>query len=430
MRDILLTAIVFGSIPFILKRPYVGVLMWSWLGYMNPQRMVYGFAYDFPFSMIIALATVIAIIISKEDKRIPWSVLVTVWILFLLWMNITTIFSIDINLAIPEWQRTMKIQFMVLITMLIMNEEKKINALIWVIVISLGYYGIKGGIFAVLTGGEYRVWGPEGTFIEDNNTLALALIMVLPLMRYIQLISDIRYIKWGMGISMLITSLSVLASQSRGALIALVMMAIFMMIKSQKRKILIIAMVITVPIILAFMPQSWFDRMSTLKTYDQDPSAVGRLIAWEFATDMASQRFTGGGFGSFTQQNYLVFSPELIDDVLRADGRYQGAHSIYFEVLGHHGFPGLLLFITIGLLAYRAGSRIIRYSKNDNGQLAWEGNLAAMLQVSLVGYLTGGAFLSLSYYDLYYQMIAILALLKMRIKHVENDASNNQTISP
>ena len=126
----------------------------------------------------------------------------------------------------------------------------------------------------------------------------------------------------------------------------------------------------------------------------------------------------------------MVFSPELIDDVLRADGRYQGAHSIYFEVLGHHGFPGLLLFITIGLLAYRAGSRIIRYSKNDNGQLAWEGNLAAMLQVSLVGYLTGGAFLSLSYYDLYYQMIAILALLKMRIKHVENDASNNQTISP
>jgi len=375
--------------------------------------MAYGFAHDFPFSMIIALVTVAAIMISPEKKQMPWSALVVIWILFLLWINLSTILAIDTNLAIPEWQRTMKIQFMVLITMLIMNDKNRIHALIWVIVISLGYYGIKGGIFALLTGGKYRVWGPEGTFIADNNTLALALIMVLPLMRYIQQETSNRYIRLGMGFSMLLTTFSVLASQSRGALIALIMMAIFMMLKSQKRTVLTMIIIITVPVILSFMPQSWYDRMSTLKTYEQDSSAVGRLIAWQFAVDMASQRFTGGGYGSFTAQNYAVFSPELLDEVVRADNRYQGAHSIYFEILGHHGFPGLILFLAIGFLAYRTGSRVIRESKNNN-QLKWEGNLAAMLQVSLVGYLTGGAFLSLAYYDLYYQIIAVLALLKIR----------------
>jgi probable O-glycosylation ligase (exosortase A-associated) len=382
--------------------------------------MAYGFAYDFPFSMIIALFTVISIILSKEKKQIPWCALVFVWICFLLWINICTIFAIDVDLALPEWQRTMKIQFMVLITMMIMNDKIRINSLIWVIVISLGFYGIKGGIFALLTGGEYRVWGPEGTFIEDNNTLALALIMVLPLMRYIQLETSHRYIKVGMGLGMLITTFSVLASQSRGALIALIMMVIFMMLKSQKRKILTLVIIIMVPIILVFMPQSWYDRMATLETYEQDSSAVGRLIAWQFATDMASQRFTGGGFGSFTAENYAVFSPELLDDVVRADNRYQGAHSIYFEILGHQGFPGLILFISIGILAYRTGSTIIMNSKNNDDQLSWEGNLAAMLQVSLVGYLTGGAFLSLAYYDLYYQIIAILALLKIRSARIKD----------
>lgn len=414
MRDILLAGIVFGSIPFILKRPYIGVLIWSWLGYMNPQRLAYGFAHNFPFSMIIAVVTVIAILISTEKKQIPWSSLVVFWVVLLVWINICTMFAIDIDLAVPEWQRTMKIQFMVLITMLIMNDKNRINALIWVIVLSLGFYGIKGGVFALLTGGEYRVWGPEGTFIADNNTLALALIMVLPLMRYIQLESSNHYIRLGMGMSMLLTTFSILASQSRGALIALVVMAIFMMLKSQKRKKLILVILVTIPIALAFMPQSWYDRMSTLETYEQDNSAVGRLIAWQFAADMASQRFTGGGFGSFTPQNYAVFSPELLDDVMRADNRYQGAHSIYFEILGHQGIPGLILFITISYLAYRTGSKVIQNSKNN--KQAWEGSLGAMLQVSLVGYLTGGAFLSLAYYDLYYQMIAILALLNYRLE--------------
>ena len=46
MRDIALVIIVFGSLPFILARPYIGILMWSWLGYMSPHRLAYGFAYD------------------------------------------------------------------------------------------------------------------------------------------------------------------------------------------------------------------------------------------------------------------------------------------------------------------------------------------------------------------------------------------------
>ncbi len=35
-----------------------------------------------------------------------------------------------------------------------------------------------------------------------------------------------------------------------------------------------------------------------------------------------------------------------------------------------------------------------------------------MLQVSLVGYLVGGAFLSLSYWDFYFTMVAILAAMR------------------
>ena len=68
MRDILVTAIVFGVLPFIFKRPWIGILLWCWLGYMNPHRQAWGFAYDFPFAFITAIVTIAAFLFSKEKK--------------------------------------------------------------------------------------------------------------------------------------------------------------------------------------------------------------------------------------------------------------------------------------------------------------------------------------------------------------------------
>ena len=70
---------------------------------------------------------------------------------------------------------------------------------------------------------------------------------------------------------------------------------------------------------------------------------------------------------------------------------------------------GLGLFLALGFLAFRSCSWIIKQSKTRE-RLTWAGDLAAMLQVSLVGYATGGAFLGLAYFDLYYNLIAIMVI--------------------
>jgi hypothetical protein len=38
--------------------------------------------------------------------------------------------------------------------------------------LSLALLGAKGGVFTLMTAGSYRVWGPPGSFIEDNNEFA------------------------------------------------------------------------------------------------------------------------------------------------------------------------------------------------------------------------------------------------------------------
>ncbi len=71
MRDILVTLLVFGSLPFILKRPYIGVLVWSWISYMNPHRLTWGFAYSLPFAQIVAVTLLFSFLISREKKSYP-----------------------------------------------------------------------------------------------------------------------------------------------------------------------------------------------------------------------------------------------------------------------------------------------------------------------------------------------------------------------
>jgi probable O-glycosylation ligase (exosortase A-associated) len=123
------------------------------------------------------------------------------------------------------------------------------------------------------------------------------------------------------------------------------------------------------------------------------------------AYNSALDRPFGGGFEMFKPATYLMYLPE-------AGGRRTDAHSIYFETLGEHGFIGLGLFLALGIFAWRTCSGIIRQTR-DLPDMVWMRNLAAMLQVSLVGYAVSGAFLGLSYFDYYYALLAIIVGMRL-----------------
>ena len=67
-------------------------LLWTWIGLMNPHKLTWGFAYDFPFAMIVGVVTILAILISSEPKKLPLAPPVKALLAFNLWMTITTIF--------------------------------------------------------------------------------------------------------------------------------------------------------------------------------------------------------------------------------------------------------------------------------------------------------------------------------------------------
>ena len=392
MRDLFVTLAVFIGLPMILKYPYLGVLFWSWIGYMNPHRLSWGFARDFPFAMLIALVTLLAILISKESKKIPWDRATITLVIFIAWMLVTTIYSYYPQLAWLQYEKVVKIQVMTFVTLMLMKDRWRLEMLVLVIVISLGLYGVKGGIFTVLTGGGYHVFGPAGTFIGGNNEIGLALIMTLPLMRYLQMQAKNFWVFWIWVGAMVTTIIAILGTQSRGALVGIIAMSIFLILKSRRRFLVLLMVAMMVPVTFTLMPESWFNRMATIETYQEDQSAQGRLVAWGYAISIANQHpLTGGGFEVFA-------------------GRID-AHSIYFEILGEHGYVGLALFLLLGWFAWRNGAWVLKHTKNQL-ELRWLRDLAAMLQVCLVGYASAGAFLGLAYFDFYYHIVAMTVLAR------------------
>lgn len=402
MRDLLLTALVLGALPFALKRPWIGILLWSWISYMNPHRLTWGFAYNFPFALLIAAVTLTAFVFSREKKDIPWTRETVLLLVFLAWMLFTTFLALYPDWAWQEWSRVWKIQLFVFLTAILINDRQKLDWLIWVLVLSLGFYGVKGGIFTLASGGSYHVWGPAGSFIGGNNELALALIMAIPLVWYLRLQASKRWLRHALAASMGLMAISAIGSQSRGALLAIVAMGFFLWLKSRHKLATGSLIVVVVAVLAITLPQSWFDRMSTIQTYQEDNSALGRINAWHTAFNVASDRITGGGFNMlFEKATFAQYAPDPL--------RVHDAHSIYFEVLGEHGFIGLGLFLLLWLFAWLKASRVIRHCRRDPGK-KWAVDLAASAQVSLVGYAVGGAFLGLAYFDLPYHILVIIVL--------------------
>jgi probable O-glycosylation ligase (exosortase A-associated) len=200
---------------------------------------------------------------------------------------------------------------------------------------------------------------------------------------------------------MLLSALAALGSYSRGGLLAIAAMGLFMWLKSERKMVLGALLGAVTPLLLAFMPERWAERMDTINTYQEDVSALGRLNAWRMAWNLARDRFPGGGFDVSDASIFARYAPNPMD--------VHAAHSIYFQALGEHGFVGLLIYLALGIATWRTATAIIRRTRG-RPELRWAHGLATMSQASLIGFAVGGAFLSLLYFDMpYYLMAALIA---------------------
>lgn len=410
IRDFFIFVIVMSMLPLCVWRPYIGVLAWSWLGYMNPHRLTWGSAHYFGFAQWVAAATLLGFVIHVVTRGFPKVPRTRETVmLFLLWVmyTVTTIAALRPDLAWPEWHTINKILLMTVLTMLMVDSVPKLRILLLVIALSLGFYGFKGGLWIAM-GNTGRIWGPQGSFIADNNGLGLALNMTLPMLFFLARGEPNRKLRIFLQVTFFFSVLSVLFTYSRGAFLGLSVVTayLFFSVTMRTKIVMICVMLVAIPVIFAMLPDTWFSRMGTLQTFEEDRSAMSRIEAWTTAYRLALDRpLIGGGF-------------QIIDDRL-THARYNpsardydsGVHSVYFELLAENGFVtfGLFLGLMISSIFSLRGMRRRLRGRDPQGLT----NYSHALEISIAAYAISGAFLEKAGFDLLYHVLAMVIVLKV-----------------
>lgn len=400
LRDILLFSVLVWLIFTIPRKPFIGALAWVVFGVMNPHRLTYGPAFNFPFSLVIAVLTLLGLLLNTERLRPKGGAAAVTLCLLLAWITLTLPFAINASESLDYYERVVKTIVMTLVLLLLLQTRAQVEGLVWCLVLSLGYFSTKGGLHTLLTGGAWRVYGPPSSMVEENNALAVGTVIVMPLMYYLFHVSRRQTVRVALLGAMALSSVSVLGSWSRGGLLAVAAMLVLLWLRGRHKLLLSAAIAGFVLLALPFMPEAWWTRMGTISTYEQDRSASQRIVAWETAYNIAKARMPIGG--GFEYQSALTSAQYSPDPTVTAV-----AHSIYFQLLGSQGVVGLLLFLAFWGLVWRQTTALRRLGASGQG-LEWAHVLGSMIQASLLGYFVGGAFLNLAFWDLPYYLFAAL----------------------
>lgn len=402
MRDIVLTLFVAGLLPFCLARPWIGILAWTWVGLMVPQMQTWGFARGIPFALIIAVVTLIGVLFSKDRKGIPWTretvLLALLWGMFLL----STIFAIMPERAWEQLAKVSKILLFVFLTFMFFQDRTRLRYLFLVTALSLAFYGVKGGIFALATGGVHRVYGPATGFFASNNSIGLALNTIIPILFFLAKDEERRWLRNGLRVAFWLSAIAVVFTYSRGAFLGLLVVMAMLYLKGRRAIIALAAAAVLFVVVTPYLPERLTNRMASIETAD-DKSVHNRLVAMEVAWKVAVDRpLLGAGFwGLANRLTYAQYGYVLSIS----------AHDMYLDVLADHGFIAFGIFMSLLLSCLWSLFRL-RQMNRGSPDRAWVVRYSLMLEACLVAYMANAVFQSAAYTDLLYLLIGAVILLK------------------
>lgn len=429
MRDLVLLAGLLVLIPMIFKRPFVGVLVWTWIALLNPHREAFGFSSSLRPNLLIVLVTLLAFAFSSEPKKWPGGALAMNFAAFMVWTTICLIVAPDPETSFVFYNDfVIKMAIHMAILLVLINSAHRLIALVWTYALSLGYHAVKIGLVTIKSGGiigSYTGFGPADTMLEDRNHFALAMLMLLPILFFLWKHASQKIMRSAALMGMIMSVLSVIGSFSRGGLITMAAMGLFLWTKTRNKLVSGTMFALLAFGALSMVPQEYKERIGTaFEQFDSggnyadeedqklDESFCLRVAVWQIGLDMtlASPIF-GNGLRSI--QNHDVAGNYTSSAHVCSDAEKYGpraAHNIYVEVMTDSGFVGLGLFLSILIGSWLACTRIAMRTRKKP-ELTWAHDLARMLQVSITGYAIGGGLLSLAYFDGYFLLVMMVVVL-------------------
>jgi probable O-glycosylation ligase (exosortase A-associated) len=419
MRDLVALLFLLAVLPLSLFSPFVGYLLWGWAGLIALNYYLYGFMVGLPYVQVFAITTLLALSLGREPglRRFEPS-RSAVWLL----LFVAHGFLVAL-LAYPGLERNWelygnvaKTALFCLLMPMIVTSRLRVHALVVMIALAVSFHGALDGLKLLVSAGAHNAQSIKR--FGDNNHLAVVLLMVLPFLYYLRQYAQHRLARLGFTAALPLTVLAVVATHSRGALVGLLAIALWLVLKSRQKVAGVVVVLLCALLVVQLAPDTWNERMHTIQTAEQDQSFMGRVTAWKVSSAIALDNpFFGGGFRALQSTEVwdrFKDQPGLLGAVDTPTLERSGvaAHSIWFEVLGDQGFVGLFLFVALIANAFMTRRAVWRLVQRNGPGERWAGDLADMLGASLLAYGVAGSLLSAAYFELPYVCFMLLEVLK------------------
>lgn len=371
-------------------------------------------------STLISYAILAAVVVAYKGEVLKYrqSKLVFGFVVFaassMLWAVVRSYVPLQVRYLFDYWG------FLV-ISMYVIDNQKRIDQL------SFLFAGI--GAFLVFMnigkmGGEIRAgafWAPY--FMGDGNDFGWGLNVMVPFVLNLAIGKGRSILTRLIGLgAFLVLFVGIIGTESRGATLAIGAGMILYWATISKRKALGVIMLVLIVVGVGILaPSAYLTRMNSIGDYEDDGSAQGRLRAWRSARQMALDYPLGAGAGNFNSAYGRFYRPDDAPSL-----RWMSAHSVYFKVLGEHGYPGLCLLLLVIFSSFR-DNFVTAYKLRHLGtdppiHVEWP----LLLNVGLVTYSISAMFLG----GLTYPHLFMLVGLSLGARRLADMAVEKKDVAP
>lgn len=425
MRELILLFFVALSVPLVIKRPVIGMVIYLAINIIRPEMLFWGggtgaFVFKFYYGLVI-VAAICQGYLANMEKVLRMESLMMVWLLCAVFASIQ---FTQVSVAIADYYalEMLKTFGICLLIYLLVDEFSNIRTIQNILLgcfTLLGLWGIEQQFR-----GNARLEGLGGNSWGDSNGVAAIFVMFLPVAFAKLFTSNGRREFWSATAIVAVMVALIVCTKSRGGLVGLVV-AVFAygFYSRNMKKIAVVALLMAV-VALPFASKPYLDRMKTMKSSDAlDDSANSRFILWKAGLLVfADNPIFGTGFLTFPEakMKYERNFAELDDDfrawVFREDNK-KVPHNTYIQMMSECGLFGIIPFMALiagGIYSGIRSRALLLRLPHKNEQLIWLCGLSAGITGYSVCILAIDAALVLF---LYVQLAFIGILYRMLMRH-------------
>ena len=404
ITDLLFTIIILTFLIFGLKYPYISLSGIIWIDTIKPQQLSFSFLAEKPLSFLATGIFFLSVFLNIRAIKFPKVKMPLIMlILMMIWITVTTLKAQYPDLAMFKYEVAIKTMIFVTWMPFILDSRKKIECLIWIFIVSVGFFIFIEGCKTILGGGGYSISIVQSSAVNsgitETSTFSALTVAIAPFICYLYLYSSAarnnKYLRFYLLVLGITSLFAVIGTYARTGLVAAAVLAVLMFFISRHKWSLLIIGVVSGLIIIPMLQSDWVARMSTITNANEENSALVRLLVWRWTIDYASKHpVFGGGFFSYNDNRLMLQQYARDDEVVEVNEKGRAFHSIIFELLGEHGYVGLLIYLSLIGFSLKA---LLPFLGKKYQEISWLHYLSKMIMISVIVYIVGGLFVSIAF---------------------------------